>query len=441
MSHYRWLIEQIPEWEKSGLLPSEVAGRLRAFAGEREKTETDGKGESKVAQIVMGVLGALLVGAGLLALIAHNWDRVPRGVRITGSFAIMALAQGLVAWVIHKGTAAPRWIKEAAGLFVVLAAGGCLALVSQIYNMGGDWPDFLFVWLLLVMPVMWALRVHSCALFHLVCITVWTASRMDGWVLHPWHDSPWLYPVLLAAALPYWPGLERPRPALPNAVRWAAAVSALVGFCALASYSIRQEKGDGEQWLFMLTFANVAMLPLSRAGVDERASRKPQVILGGLGLLVMGFMCSTEWGARAMVTDLDEAASTTWTWVLVGLLVAFAVVAMLRRRWAVVAIGSLSLVPLLSLAAHQFNAKPDLSWPFTIHLFLIGLVMVLAEFFGAKGAPRFGALLITVLIIVRMSDSELSLITKSVVFIVTGLAFIGFNIGWSRWKKAKGVAA
>ena len=71
MSHYRWLIEQIPEWEKSGLLPSEVAGRLRAFAGEREKTETDGKGESKVAQIAMGVLGALLVGAGLLALIAH----------------------------------------------------------------------------------------------------------------------------------------------------------------------------------------------------------------------------------------------------------------------------------------------------------------------------------------------------------------------------------
>ena len=45
------------------------------------------------------------------------------------------------------------------------------------------------------------------------------------------------------------------------------------------------------------------------------------------------------------------------------------------------------------------------------------------------------------LIIVRMSDSELSLITKSVVFIVTGLAFIGFNIVWSRWKKAKGVAA
>ena len=117
MSHYRWLIDQIPEWEKSGLLPPDVAAQMRAYA--EGKSQTYGKGDSKVAQIVMGSLGALLVGAGLLALIAHNWDRVPRGMRITGSFAIMALAQGFVAWVIHKGTAAPRWMREAGGLFLV----------------------------------------------------------------------------------------------------------------------------------------------------------------------------------------------------------------------------------------------------------------------------------------------------------------------------------
>ena len=440
MSHYRWLIDQIPEWEKSGLLPADVAARMRAFA--EGKSQTDGKGDSKVAQIVMGALGALLVGAGLLALIAHNWDRVPRGVRITGAFTLMALAQGLVAWVIHKGAAAPRWMREAGGLFVVLAAGGCLALVSQIYNMGGDWPDFLFVWLLLVMPVMWALGAHSCALFHLVCITVWTATRMDFWSIPPWHDSPWLYPVLLAAALIYWPGFARPRPALPNAVRWVAAVSALVGFCALAGYTSKRATGDAQMWLFMLTFANVAMLPLSKDGSDERTSRKPQVVLGGLGLLGMAFFSSTEWGARELGKSLQESVNTPWFWVLVALFVGFAAVGLLQRRWAVVAIGSLALVPLISLASLKLNARPDLSLAFTIHLFLIGLVMILAEFFGAKGSPRFGALLITLLILVRMADSELSLVAKSVVFIVTGLAFIGFNLVWSRWShKSKEVAA
>jgi Predicted membrane protein (DUF2157) len=439
MSHYRWLIDQIPEWEKSGLLPPDVAARMRAFA--EGKSQTDGKGDSRVAQIAMGSLGALLVGAGVLALIAHNWDRVPRGVRITGSFVLMAMAQGLVAWVIHQGTGAPRWIKEAGGLFLVLAAGGCLALVSQIYNMGGDWPDFVFVWLLLAMPVMWVLGAHSCALFHLVCITVWTASRMDGWALRPWHDSPLLYPILLAATLIYWPGVERPRPVLPNGVRAIATLSALVGFCALADYAVRlRGGGSAGMWLFMLTFANVAMLPLSRVGIEERTARKPQVVLGGLGLLGMGFFYSTEWGARELGRKLQESANTPWCWVLIALFVIFAVVALFQRRWAVVAIGTLALVPLLSLAMMKLDAKPDLSWAFTIHLFLIGLVMILAEFFGSKGSPRFGALLITLLILVRMADSELPLMTKAIVFIVMGVAFIGFNIGWSRWKRGKEVA-
>jgi len=437
MSHFRWLIDQLPGWEKSGLLPADAAERLKAHALKQEESG----GESKVAQIVMGVLGALFVGSGVLALIAHNWDHIPRQMRIAGSFVLMASAQGLVAWVIVKGDGLSRWVREAAALFLVLASGGCLALVSQIYNMGGDWPDFLFVWLLLAVPLLWALRAHSCALFHLVCITVWTVDRMDHWRLRPWQDSPWIYLVLLALMLVYWPGFARPRPALPNAVRWTAAVSALLGFCAIASYSLRRAGGDGEIWPFMLTFANVAMLPLSREGIDERTSRKPQVVLGTLGLLVTGFICSTSWGARNLGSHLKEAGEDAWCWVLVALLAVFAVTALVRRRWAVAAIGSITLLPLLSLASLQTGAQPDLSWAFTIHLFLVGLVMILAEFFGAKGSPRFGALLVTILILVRMGDSELPLMTKAVVFIITGVAFIVFNVVWTQWKKGKGVAA
>ena len=439
MSHYRWLIDQIPEWEKSGLLPSEVAGRMRAFAEEKERAQAEGRGESKVAQMVMGALGALLVGAGVLALIAYNWDSVPRGVRITGSFALMAAAQALVAWILHRGDAMPRWIREAGASLIIFAAGGCLALVSQIYNMGGDWEDFLLVWLLLVVPVMWTLRAHTCALFHLVCITIWTASRMHGWSQREWHDSAWLFPILFSTALMYWPGFARPRPALPNAVRWVAAVSALVGFCAVTSHSQRLGHVSAGLWLFMLTFANVAMLPLSKAGIDERLARKPQVVLGAGALIGMGFLFSTQWGSREISGAFRETSHTPWCWLLVAVFVGFAIFALLQRRWAVVAVGLLALVPLLAL--FHFSAKPDLSWAFTLHLFAIGLVMIIAEFFGAKGSPRFGALLVTLLILTRMSDSGLSLLTKSIVFIVTGLAFISFNIIWSRRTRQPGEVA
>lgn len=440
-SHHRWLIDQLSGWESAGVLPADAAARLRAIAEEGEIREAAGKGESRVAQIVLGGLGALLVGAGVLAVIAHNWDQVPQGVRLTGSFVLMALAQGIVAWHLRSGGAAARWVREAAALFLVLAAGGCLALVAQIYNLGGAWPDFLFAWTLLVIPVMWATRTHSCVMFHLVSITIWSLSHLDAWRhQHPWQESPCLYPMLLAAALVYWPGFEKPRPALPNAVRWTAAVSGFTGFGALAAWVVERHGAGQPGWLLMLTVAVVSLLPLGRAGIDERLSRKPQVVLGAAALFATGFFCSMEWGARELMQSLEGTARLPWCWVLLGIFVVFAGIALIQRRWAVVAVGSLALTPLLSLATMRMHAKPDLSWAFTLQLFAIGLVMILAEFFNAKGSPRFGALLVSLLIVVRMGDSELSFITKAVVFIVTGLAFIGFNLFWSRSPKPKEAA-
>lgn len=437
-SHHRWLIDQIPEWERTGVLPSDAAERLKALAEKNAASETEEKGESRVAQIIIGALGALLVGTGVIALIAHNWDMVPQNVRLAGSFILLAAAQALVASIIHRGEAAPRWVREAGALFLVLAAGGCLALVAQIYNLGGEWPDFLFAWTLLALPVMWTTRAHSCALFHLFCITVWSLSHIDTWRHHhPWQESPVLYPLLLMLALVYWPGFQKPRPPLPNAVRWAAAISAIVGFEALTTW-LGDRQGVSEMgWPWMLMMAIITLLPLSKAGANERLSRKPQVVLGSLSLFIAGFFCSTHWGARDLVRSLEKTAHLPWCWVLLGLLACFAIIALMRKRWAVAAVASLALTPLIALVMFRVSAHPDLSWAFTIQLFAIGLVMIVAEFFGAKGSPRFGALLLALLITVRMGDSELSFITKAVVFIATGLAFIVFNFVWSRMAKQR----
>lgn len=436
MSHYRWLLNQLTKWESEGLLTAEATARLRSHAEQQEREGGGGRGESRVAQVVMGALGALLVGAGVLALIAHNWDSIPRNARLGGSFVLLAAAQVLLAWVLRCGESAAQWKREAAGMFLVLAAGGCLALVAQIYNLGGDWPEFLFVWIWLAIPVLWATRAHSVAVFHLVCIAIWALDRIES--TDPL-KNPWLYPVLLAAAIPYWPGFQRPRPPLPGVVRWFAALSALVGFGSLANYQV--EKWDGAQWLVILTFACVALLPLSRAGIDERTWRKPQVVLGALGLLVMALVMSGSWMSKTMRAAIHSAVELPWFWVLAAVFAIFAAMALLQKRWALAAISTLALTPLLTFLVTAERSGWFLSWFFTTHLFLIGLVMILAEFFGAKGAPRLGALLVATVIVARMGDSGLPLLTKAVVFIVVGLGFIVFNIAWSRWKTARRAAA
>lgn len=437
MSHYRWLLNQLTKWEAEGLLTAEAAARLRSHAEQQEREGGGGRGESRVAQVVMGALGALLVGAGVLALIAHNWDSIPRNARLGGSFVLLAAAQVLLAWVLRCGESAAQWKREAAGMFLVLAAGGCLALVSQIYNLGGDWPEFLFAWIVLAAPLLWAVRAHSVAVFHFVCIAIWTIDKVEssGLLL-----SPWLFPALLAAAIPYWPGFQKPRPALPGPVRWIAALCALAGFSAVAFHACRDAR-DGSAWLTMLSAACVAMLPLSREGVEERLSRKPQVLLGALYLFGQAFVLSHSWLSKMLGTHLHRAASLPWFWVLAFVFAVFFAVALVQKRWGLAAIATLALTPLLTFLFPQEKGGWFLSWFFTAHLFLIGLVMILAEFFGAKGAPRVGALLLAVLIVTRMADSELPLLTKAAVFIVVGVGFIAFNFAWPRLRAGRRAAA
>lgn len=113
----------------------------------------------------------------------------------------------------------------------------------------------------------------------------------------------------------------------------------------------------------------------------------------------------------------------------------FALLALVRRRWAVLAIASISLLPLLHAGSRHDGTL--LSWLALLHLSAIGITLIVLEFAGKKGAPRLGATLLSVLIIARMADSDLSLLAKGVAFIGVGIAFLGFNILMGRLLKKK----
>src|SRR5262245_17297782 len=84
--HHRWLHSQLPQWEREGLITAENAATLR----QRYPHDDSGLG---MAQIAMGVLGALLIGIGLIAIIGYNWDHFTRPVRLLFAFAPLLGAQ------------------------------------------------------------------------------------------------------------------------------------------------------------------------------------------------------------------------------------------------------------------------------------------------------------------------------------------------------------
>jgi len=435
-SHQRWLLEQLPQWEREGLLTADAARTLR------ERNAVD-ESQPGLAQIVMGALGALLIGTGLIAVIGYNWDDFSRPVRLLFAFLPLLLTQLFSFRVLQRGAASSAWVRETAALLQTLATGACIALVSQIYNLGGEWPDFLFGWFMLSLPLVWVLRSHAVAIFYLIAIAIWSVNQVGHG--RPWFDSPLLYPLLLLGLLPYWPGWKN-QAALSISVRWAMTISAIFGFCSVAVF-VSARGGDSygydDQsflWLWTLTAAAFVLFPLNRNGIEEPTRRKPQVVLGSLWLLGYGVAATFHDVSEDILSGALHALRLPWCCGLLTVLVVFVLLAAARRRWAVLAIASVALLPLLSFPFAQHKDGYDgtlLSWLATLHLAVIGITLIVLEFAGKKGAPRLGALLLSVLIIARMADSHFSLLAKGVAFIGVGVAFLVFNILMSRLLKQK----
>ena len=435
-SHQRWLLEQLPQWERDGLLTAEAARTLR----ERNAVDDSQPG---LAQLVMGALGALLIGTGLIAVIGFNWDDFSRPVRLLFAFLPLLATQLFSFRVLQRGDAAAAWVRETAALLQALATGACIALVSQIYNLGGDWPDFLFWWFMLSLPLVWVLRSHAVAIFYLIAIAIWSVNQVEHG--KPWNDSPLVYPLLLLGLLPYWPGWKGKAP-LSISVRWAMTISAIIGLCSAAVFVSMYREDDYNYrdetfvWLWALTAAVFALIPLNQTGIAEPTRCKPQVVLGSLWLLGYGVGATFRDLNNHILNGVSHALKLPWCWGLLVVLAVFVLLALVRKRWAVLALASLALLPLITFPFVHGKGEDHstlLSWLATLHLSAIGITLIVLEFAGKKGAPRLGAMLLFVLIIARMADSHFSLLAKGIAFIGVGVAFLAFNILMSRLLKQK----
>ncbi|NBW85762.1 MAG: DUF2157 domain-containing protein, partial [Planctomycetia bacterium] len=202
--HQRWLAEQLPAWEREGIVTAAGARLLR----ERYPVEPRGG----LAQMIVGAVGALLVGTGLIAVLAYNWDDFPRWVRLLLALGPLAATQATSWWVIRRGESAKPWMRESAALVQTLAVGSAMALVSQIYNLPGRWTDLVFWWCVVAVPLAWVLKSNAAAIAYLVGIAIWTvaqASERGNWFSSAnVADVRIWFPILLAGVLPLWPGPE-----------------------------------------------------------------------------------------------------------------------------------------------------------------------------------------------------------------------------------------
>src|SRR5665811_478506 len=86
----QWLYGEMPRLVEEGIVTPDAEARLHARYGRVEPARP-----ARLAVIIFGVLGALLIGAGLILVLPHNWPPLSRPMRAGPSFLPLVLAPRL----------------------------------------------------------------------------------------------------------------------------------------------------------------------------------------------------------------------------------------------------------------------------------------------------------------------------------------------------------
>src|ERR1700716_137168 len=121
------LQKKLAAWSEAKLISPEQARAIAEYESRRG-------GAGTWIVFALGAVGGLAVVAGLISLIAANWDEISPALKLAATFALLA---GSLA-AAHRLSRGGRTL--ASDLFLIAHAGLVLAmigLVAQVYNLSG----------------------------------------------------------------------------------------------------------------------------------------------------------------------------------------------------------------------------------------------------------------------------------------------------------------
>ncbi|MFS8877760.1 DUF2157 domain-containing protein [Synechococcus sp. H55.8] len=443
----RQLADLLDTWVEQGLIQPAQRDRLWEYY----QLDSLPRTAASRFTLLLLLLGAVLVGLGVISFVAANWDAIPRSARALGSLALTVGLQvaGLRLW--QQGS--PR-LGSALLIAGELALGAAIALMAQWFQMGGSLAGLFLGWGLGSLAVAYSLfhtpsGVLACLLFALAGVTaVWEG----GTALDPLY--PWL---ALGLLLPLAYGCRS---------RWIFAL-ALVDFgLALQRLAERWDSsGEGLTLWLLLGLAVVWGLGfwhqrhgyrLSRILTGENGQDGEQeqgldliptaegLALLGLGFLLYVWSFRDPWDWDPDPSPLFQAVDPWASLSAAGLLLLAGwgwwqgwqakrsqpISAWLKDAVVFLSLITLALLLVISNAvSRNLTSRVALAFlaPWILTLLLVGLSAILCwEGLqqGLRGRFWQGLLGLTLVVLTRFFEYETGLLAKSAVLVACGIGVI-----------------
>lgn len=439
-----WLNSQLPDWIASGAITQENADAIvRRYGTSRIE------GRRNVGFVILAILGSALIGAGIILLVAHNWDQFSRPLRSVIAFLPLISAQMLSAFVLWRRDQSQAW-RESAAIFNVAAIGAVIALVSQTYQIHGSFANFILVWMLLSLPLVYLMRTTLGACAYLCGAVVWILQLSGFWGDH--RENPLLFWLLLLLVIPYCLFVYR------NARDNRATTALAVVFAFVTAAGIGETASFTQASLGALAFAGffsaIYLCGIGFFPAPKGDRLHPLALLGGVAIGILTIVLTFEeiWTHSNDGTVPHDLARN----IGVSLELAFPALALLLAVWSFLRskihfsflAAALPAVTGLGWLLAHFCLPEHITWShsrcdfaasilFDVYALALGVELI-ARGLRAESTARsnFGLLILAALAGARFFDSDLSFVTRAAGFIVIGLGFLLTNFLLFRRRRA-----
>lgn len=410
----KWLYEQLPDLVERGVISSDAADRIRDYYGPAAQEE------QKSYMTIFGIVGIILVGLGIILIVAHNWEQLNRFSRMVIAVAMLLAAQICAAAVWYFKRDQRSW-KEGAAVFWMLMMGASMALVSQTYHLSDDTGAFLLTWMLLSLPILYLLQSTLVAAIYLIGIGGWVAN---GSVPIIGKHLIWL---LFCAIIPYCRQLLQAEQNVNAAtiVTWIFTLSFYFSFADAFNHQIGHLGLLLYAALFSITYL------LGALALEKRALGwyKALLTMGAVGTVGISFILTFKdvWSGFG-----SGGLRTGESWLAIILLLAAAYLGymVLLRKLG----GSIAYIaaPFVAGAGYLLQAYDTggLIAAVLMNLFLLSFSLYMIRKGVRKGeisTMNLGMVLLGALIIARFLDINFSFVIRGIVFLALGICFLAVN--------------
>lgn len=413
-------LKNIRELVNADVITQETADKIQKFYENKK-----GQSQNRIF-IIFGVLGAMLVGLGIILIIAHNWDEFPRIIKTFLAFIPLIFGQILCGYILIKKRDNIAW-NESGTTFLFFAVGASISLISQIYNMPGNLASFLLTWILLCLPLVYVMRSYIGSLLYLAGITYYICEAAY-WSYSSYET--YIFWILFLVILPHYYFLHKKKPESNFTIfhNWFIPLSVITALGSVAN--------NNEELMFVAYFGLFGLLYLignSPLFNQQKIRNNGYLVSGSVGTIILLFMLSFDWFWKDLGNknfQVEEIITSPEFLTSAFIFLLFMVVFYFKNKDKKLAnIKPQEFIFLLFIIIFIIGLYSIFAMVLiNILIFTLGIMIIIT---GTKqshlGILNYGLLIITVLIIFRFFDMDLSFVAKGIIFILVGVGFFTAN--------------